>query len=85
MNDILMLYPSSVYYSATDSILIPRSDLPKLSDFTGPGLGQLKIEAISEEAIIVRKGVYYLSDEHYRGFRGGEGIDVKSWYCQQKA
>jgi hypothetical protein len=54
-----------VYYSATDSLLIPSNKIDVLTDRIGPELGQLHIET-SGSAVIVRSGLYYLNDNHYR-------------------
>jgi hypothetical protein len=68
MNEIFDYLDSNgvaVYYSATDSLLIPTNKTHLLEDQIGSELGQLHIET-SGDAIIIRSGLYYLNDEHYR-------------------
>jgi hypothetical protein len=62
-----------VVYSAVDSILVESSKLELLRPLISETIGQLKIVA-SGKPILIGKGTYYLSDEHYRCF----GIPHKS-------
>ena len=52
-----------MYYSAADSIAIPTDCLPAMSSFIGPELGSFKIEAQSDEAVFVKRGLYYCGNQ----------------------
>lgn len=56
-----------VFYTSTDSIAIKTSDLERMKPFIGDGLGQMKIEAQSndEGALYIQKGIYYVSEAKY--------------------
>ena len=56
-----------IFYTSTDSIAIRTRQLPLMKAFMGNGLGQLKVEASSDDdgAIFLAKGLYYVSPEKY--------------------
>jgi hypothetical protein len=55
-----------VFFSVVDSILIKKSELPKLQQFMGTDLGKLHVETESNEAIIRNKGAIYLNEDWFR-------------------
>jgi hypothetical protein len=57
-----------IYWSVCDSLLIKKEELSKFEklNILGEGLGKLKIETETTEAIIKNKGAIYLNDNFYR-------------------
>jgi hypothetical protein len=75
-----------VYMSNTDSLMVPTAHIPRLSHHIGDAMGSLKVEKASDDAIVIRANLYYMSDSHYRS----SGIphsqieatgDVMSWFA----
>jgi hypothetical protein len=74
--------------SNTDSLMVPTADVPKLSHHIGDAMGSLKVEKASDDAIVIRANLYYMSDTHYRSSgiphsQTEETGDVMGWFCRQ--
>ena len=54
-----------IFYTSTDSLTVPTSKLDVLADLIGPECGKLKVEAEGENAIFIRRGLYYINDTKY--------------------
>jgi hypothetical protein len=69
MNSIYqMCYDNNIkiLYHNTDSIIIHSPDVKYFENSINNELGGFHVEATSEEAVIVGRGLYYLSDGHFR-------------------
>jgi hypothetical protein len=83
VNDYFELFTSlgiPVYLHNTDSFMIPTADVAKIAHVIGTGLGLLKLEQTSDEAVIIRASQYYMSDSHYR-FTGLPKSSIQSQTC----
>jgi hypothetical protein len=72
--DILDSAGVPCYVSNTDSLLMPTNQVHLLQKYIGDELGMLHIECKTDEAIVIRSNLYYISDEHFRS----AGITHKS-------
>jgi hypothetical protein len=75
-----------VYMSNTDSLMVPTADVPKLSHHIGDAMGLLKVEKTSNDVIVIRANLYYMSDAHYRSSgiphkKIEETGDVMGWFA----